>query len=267
MKRGNLYLSISIVIYVISVVVCEYFTHDIFGGLLCAIPGLFIGCIIASAIDGYLSSRFPGFLYTPYQDKVKLVLARVKKREAEEVKILNIIENELLYPYTSLSWKYKLISDFCYDHPKLIRRLKESERYITWRDDVLRWAKYNLYRIESFYFNDGIYDYVYYTDFQSAELTDLNVKYGYAQDAGYEVLCDVEFKNERLPKDYFDFPGLVWETEDMETDNYDVQKNRRTAAEALSFGIGLGAGLELFGDNHSGCDGVDCGGADCSTGG
>lgn len=41
---------------------------------------------------------------------------------------------------------------------------------------------------------------------------------------------------------------------------------RMTTGEALSFGVGLGAGLELFGDNQAGCNGGDScdGGSLCS---
>lgn len=263
MKRKNLYWIISIIVYGVSAyIIGQYFTHDVFGGVLCAIPCLIIGLLIASAFDGYLSSRFPDFLYTPYEDKVKMIIERKRKRDSEESKTLNILENELLYPYTSLSWKYKLIVDFCFEHPRLKKRLKENERYITWRTDVIDWAKSNLFRIDSFYFNDGIFDYVFDSECQTDGLIDLNVKYGYPHDPNYEVICDIDFKNKRLPKDYFEFPGLVWESEDMDVDDYIVKKKRPTAAEALSFGIGLAAGLELFDCGNANSEGNDAG--DCN---
>lgn len=262
MKRQNLYWIISFMVYGVSAyIIGFYFTHDIAGGILCAIPCFIIGLLIASAADGYLSSRYPGFLYTPYKDKVKLVKERQEKRNAESEKILNTIDNELLYPYSSLSWKYKLISDFCFDHPKLIKRLKESERYTTWRTDVIDWAKSNLYRIESFYFNDGVVDYVYDSDCQTNGLIDLNVKYGYPQDPDYAAGCDISIKDTYLPKDYFEFPGLVWESEDIDFEDYVVKKKHPSAAEALSFGIGLAAGLELFDGDDANCHGNDTG--DC----
>lgn len=262
MKRENLYWIISTIAYGISAyIIGYYFTHDIVGGILCAIPVFFIGLLIAAAADGYLSSRYPGFLYTPYEDKVKLVKERQKKRNAETDKILNAIDNELSWPYSSLSWKYKLISDFCIDHPALIKRLKESEIYMTWRTDVIDWAKSNLDRIESFYFNDGMVNYVYDSDYQTNGLIDINATYGLPHKPNYAVDCDISIKDKHLPEDYFESPGLVWESEDIDFDDYVVKKKHPSAAEALSFGIGLAAGLNLFDGGNANCHGNDTG--DC----
>lgn len=240
-----------------------YFIHDFMAALIGGIPCILIGIFISAGADGYLSSRYPGFLYTPYEDKAKLVIERKERRDVEQAKVLNIIENELLYPYTSLSWKYKLIGDFCFEHPNLINRLKKSEKYIIWRTDVIDWAKSNSYRLESFYFNDGVVNYVFDSDFQTDGLIDLIDKYKYQQDVGYEVICNVDFKSKHLPEDYFEYPGLVWESEDIDYDEYFVNKKRTTVAEALSFGVGLGAGLELAGDNGSNIyGGNDAGGCD-----
>ncbi len=250
-------------IYAVSAyIISRYFTHDVVGAILCAIPCFLIGLVVASAVDRYLSSRFPGFVYTPREVKEKMIVERQRKHDEEESKALSILENELLYPYSSLSWKYKLISDFCYDYPKLIKRLKESERYITWRTDVIDWAKDNLHRFQSFYFNDGIVDYVFDSEYQDGEMVDLNKKYGYPPDPDYEVICDIEFNNKRLPKDYFESPDLVWESEDIDdVDDYVVKKKRASAGDALAFGAGLGAGMALFGGGDSVCGGSDAG--DC----
>lgn len=265
MKRKNLYWSTTMAIYVVSAyIIGKYFTHDVFGGMVCAIPCFVIGYLIAAMADGYLTSRYPTFLYTPYDEKIKAVMKRQEKRSAEEAKLLQAVENELLYPYNSLSRKYKFISDFCFEHPRLINRLKESEKYIIWRTDVLDWAKSNLYRLDGFYFNDGIVDYVYDSNCQTNGMIDLNLKYGYPQEPARQVDCDIDFKNKHLPEDYFEFPGLVWESEDIDVDEYVIKRQHPAAAESLSFGIGLAAGLELFSSKDGNCsngnDAGDCGG-------
>lgn len=252
MKRQAFYWIISFIVYGISAyIIGQYFTHDIIGGIFCAIPCFIIGMLMASAADGYLSSRYPGFLYTPYEDKVKMAIARKTKRDSEESKILGILENELLYPYTSLSRKYKLISDFCYEHPKLIKRLKKSDRYITWRTDVIDWAKDNIDRVESFNFNDGICDYIFDASVQTQGIVDLKAKYNTPQEMDYSVICDVEIKNKRVPKDYFEFPGLVWEDEQIEVDDddYGNTTKRSKASDALALGIGIGIVNGLTGDS------------------
>lgn len=254
MKRKNLYIGVSIVTYAVSAyVISRYFVHEAFGAMICATPCILIGLLLASVFDSYLTSSYPGFLYTPYEDRVKMAMKRKEKRDAEESKMFEILENELLYPYTSLGWKYKRICDFCYEHPKFLKRLKESERYITWRTDVVDWAKSNLYRLDGFYLRDGVVDYIYDSEYQNNGLVDLIAKYESLKDDNCVIVCEIDFKRKRLPKDYFEFPGLVWESEDMDGEDYVVRKNRTTDGEALSFGAGLAAGLELFDSNESDC--------------
>lgn len=169
--------------------------------------------------------------------------------ESEPLRILNY---ELLNTHTSLSWKYKLINDFCYDHPELIEKLKKSEKYKIWRQDVIDWARDNLYRLDGFFLSDGL---VWYMDNPSSEgraIVNLKEEYNKPTNPEDIVICDVEFKNRRLPDDYFEAPGLVWEDEDF--DYYGKARKRNDAADAITFGIGLGVGLGIGGSNDGGCD-------------
>lgn len=131
---------------------------------------------------------------------------------------LKILDAELINCYTSLSWKYKLISDFCRDFPEDVEELKETERYKSWRRDVMDWAKYNLYRLDSFYFSDGFVLIIDESTSGVRELVDLNKKFNYPLNPKDDIICDVEIGITRLPKDYFEFPNLVWEDEE---DDYD----------------------------------------------
>lgn len=155
-------------------------------------------------------------------------------------------------PHTSLSWKYKLINDFCYDHPELVEKLKMSEKFKIWRQDVIDWARDNLYRLDGFFLSDGL---VWYMDNPSSEgraIVNLKEEYNKPTNPEDMVICDVEFNNRRLPHDYFEAPGLVWEDDDF--DYYGKARKRNDAADAIAFGIGLGAGLGIGGSNDGGCD-------------
>jgi len=82
MKRNYLYWATSLATYILSAwIIGTYFTHDIPGGLTCATPCLILGILIGSAIDGYISSKYPGVLYTPYKTLRILARKRQKKRE------------------------------------------------------------------------------------------------------------------------------------------------------------------------------------------
>lgn len=174
--------------------------------------------------------------------------------ESEPLKILNY---ELLNPHTSLSWKYKLINGFCYDHPELIEKLKKSEKYKIWRQDVIDWAGDNLYRLDGFFLSDGL---VWYMDNFSSEgraIMNLKEEYNKPTNPKDMVICDVEFNNRRLPHDYFEAPGLVWEDEDDDFNNN--RHNRKHDKNADSFAVGVGIGLvngliggSVFGPGSSG---------------
>lgn len=266
MNRKYLYCGVSIVVYLISAwIIGKYFTHDILGGIACATPCAVLGFLIGAVVDGIISSINPDFLYTPYEYKVKLVIERQKKREEEAGRIADeasrafkVLENELLNPYTSLSWKYELISRFCYRYPNYNRLLKESEMYQTWRTDVINWANDNLSRLKNFYLSDGVCDYFFDCSVMVDEITDNNEKYPDLKDIDQAVTCDVEFKRRRKPKDYFEFPGLVWEDEDFD---YSLDHKTHTSAEdAFALGIGMGVGLGLADScDHSADSGDGCG--------
>ena len=82
MKRNYLYWATSLATYFLSAwIVGTYFTHDVPGGLMCATPCLIFGILIGAAIDGYISSKYPGVLYTPYKKRLILAQERQKKRE------------------------------------------------------------------------------------------------------------------------------------------------------------------------------------------
>ena len=173
--------------------------------------------------------------------------------ESEPLRILNY---ELLNPYTSLSWKYKLINDFCYDHPELIEKLKMSERYKIWRQDVIDWARDNLYRLDGFYLSDGL---VWYMDNPTSEgkaIVNLKEEYNKPTNPEDIVICDVEFNNRRLPHDYFEAPALVWEdVDDFEDFGNDDRKSKVGDAIAVGMGIGIANGLtgdSVFGGESGG---------------
>lgn len=154
-------------------------------------------------------------------------------------------------PYTSLSWKYKLINDFCYDHPELIEKLKMSERYKIWRQDVIDWARDNLYRLDGFYLSDGL---VWYMDNPTSEgkaIVNLKEEYNKPTNPEDIVICDVEFNNRRLPHDYFEAPALVWEDEEDDDDFEDFGNDDRKSkvGDAIAVGMGIGIANGLTGDS------------------
>ncbi len=199
-------------------------------------------------------------IFTRFISRVEayLRLAKIKAEQecnANEVaRQLRILNAELISVYSSLSTKYRRISDFCYDYPGYIKQLKETESYKMWRDDVIDWARDNVYRLESFYFNDGFFFYVQDVSTEGGILVDLNEKCHYPQDPGSDVICDMEFKNIRLSKDYFEFPGLVWEDED----NDDFVTKGEDDDNETSGGAAVWMCMQ---DSGSDCDG----GSDCPS--
>lgn len=82
MKRNHLYWATSLLTYaVVACIIDTYFIHDVAVTLVCSIPGIIFGIPIGSALDKYISSRFPGFLYTPNEDLVRMAQDRQEKRE------------------------------------------------------------------------------------------------------------------------------------------------------------------------------------------
>lgn len=155
---------------------------------------------------------------------------------------LSILKLELLNPDTSLGWKYKQIYAFCYDYPSIVSQLKESEHYKRWRTDVIDWAKNNIERLEGFYFCDGIVDFIYDASQHYTDLIDLRKRFNMPQDTQSDVICEVEFNNKRVPRDYFEFPALVWEDEkdDDDFDNYGNDDKKSNFSDALGVGMGIG---------------------------
>lgn len=168
-----------------------------------------------------------------------------RNQDNEAARQLHILDMELINCYTSLSWKYIKISDFCINYPEFIKQLKETEHYKIWRTDVIDWAKDNLYRLESFYFNDGFFLYV---NSQTPEggmcLIELNEKYNYPNEPEIEVICDIEFKRIKLPRDYYESPALVWEDENDDDDDFDYIGDRNENSKASdAFAVGMGIGI------------------------
>lgn len=89
MNRQLLYWIVSLTIYFLSAyLIWKYFVHEFLGGIICALPFVFIGNLLGEVLDEYISSRYPGFLYTPYDEKRVLAEARMKKRKELQEKML-----------------------------------------------------------------------------------------------------------------------------------------------------------------------------------
>ncbi|MCM1066494.1 MAG: hypothetical protein NC418_02850 [Muribaculaceae bacterium] len=180
-------------------------------------------------------------------------------QENEAEAQFKILDRELLYPYSSLSWKYKLISDFCFDYPEYLPQLKENANYIRWRTDVVDWAKDNVDRLESFHFSDGIYNYVYEASIQNLEIVDIMAKANLPKEVGCDVCCEVTIKKKRVPKDYFDLPGLVWEDDDFDIDNQRKASDSNSSGAPIEFICGLFCGSADGSQTSDGGDGSSFG--------
>lgn len=154
-------------------------------------------------------------IFTRFISRVEayLRLAKIKAEQecnANEVaRQLRILNAELISVYSSLSTKYRRISDFCYDYPGYIKQLKETESYKMWRDDVIDWARDNVYRLESFYFNDGFFFYVQDVSTEGGILVDLNEKCHYPQDPGVMLSVTWNLRIYVCRKTTLSFPSCV----------------------------------------------------------
>ncbi|MCM1450678.1 MAG: hypothetical protein NC102_00245 [Clostridium sp.] len=224
---------------------------------LAIIPLMIVGPLLQALLD----SRFPGWLYVPFSEKRKKALERQKKRDEVAKEKFKELERALLYPFYSLGRKHTMISDFCCDNPKRVKWLKDSKYYVMWRTDVINWARNNISRIKFFNFNDGIFMYIFDSEQGYRDLVNLTEKYNFTPNPNCKVDCCIELNDERLPKDYFEFPGLVWEDEDIDESYFPAEKRRTAAADAFAFGAGVGIGMGLFGGGGgSSSDGGGCAG-------
>lgn len=177
MDRKYLYWGMAIASYFVSVwIIAVYFTHDIAGGLLCAIPCLMFGLLIGRAVDRWVSSAYPDALYTSYKDMRSLAQARQKKREELQETMLYKMQymhglertiaelNEIFTANRSLKltrWRvfrawYKSQIDHMLQHPSIYGLTVQGEPYCK-DDDPLydpNAPDWSIYDSEHYYDDD-----------------------------------------------------------------------------------------------------------------
>lgn len=89
MNRKYLYLTVSLIIYALGVwIIIKYFINELSEALVCGLPCIVLGLLIGAVIDGYISSLYPDFLYTPFADLRKWTGVLIEKREKIQEQML-----------------------------------------------------------------------------------------------------------------------------------------------------------------------------------
>ena len=136
--------------------IVRFFTDDLSSGLLFAIPSVILGYFISIEVDGYISSRYPDCLYTPFEIKRDYAAARIQRREelketmllkmqymqglehtiAELNKIFNANNDLKLNRWVVFRSWYKDQIDYMLQHPDIYNLSVDGEPYVK-EDDPL----------------------------------------------------------------------------------------------------------------------------------
>lgn len=241
MNRKYFYYIICFITFVVSTLIIGLFlVNDPFVALFCGTFCIILGYFISSAIDGYISSRHPDFLYTTYEDLRKYASLRLTRREELQKTML-------------LKMQYMQdINDTCEELNKIFNanRSLKLTRWIVFRawykaqiDHMLKYPEtYNLTLQGEPYSKDD--DPLYDPNAPDWSLYDRKREY-------YDDYSDDDDDYGDDDDEYYDDDDPDEDDDDEFYDGIRRKRFRHAAEDGLAMGIGLGIGIDSANDLFS----------------